>query len=103
PQLLDQVDGGRFTDVIGVRLEGEAKDADRGAVEGAQMALDLANHARSHGPVDLEHRLQQRWMAAMVLGHLRKRADVLGEAGAAKPDTRLQELRANAGIEAHTL
>ena len=67
----------------------------------AEVLLQLADHAALLQLVDLDHRVEQLEVVAGVAGELLEGGDVLREAAAAVADSGLQELRADAGVEAH--
>ena len=66
-----------------------------------EVLLELGDHAPLLQLVDLDHRVQQLEVVARVARELLQRGDVLREAGAAEADPGLQELRADAVVQAH--
>ena len=68
-----------------------------------QMLLELAHHAPLLQLVDLDDGVEELEVVARVARELLERVDVLGEAGAAEADARLQELGADAVVQAHPL
>ena len=81
--------------------EREAEQRDLLADERPEVLLQLRDHAPLLQLVDLDHRVEQLEVVARVAGELLERGHVLGEARAAEADPGLQELRADAVVEAH--
>ena len=100
-QASGEDDGGRFAQVVGVRLEGESQQGDVLAAQAAQTLLELADHAPLLQVVDLDHGVQELKVIARVAGELLERLHVFGKARAAVADAGLQELRADAVVETH--
>ena len=82
-------------------LKASPSSATRLPASAPRCSLQLADHAPLLQVVDLDHRVQQLEVIAGVAGQLLERVDVLGEAAAAEADPGLQELRADAVVEAH--
>ena len=105
--LVDEAPGeddrGRLTQIVGLRLEGEAEKRHRRAAELAETAGELAEHAAFLQGVDLDHGVEQLEVVAAVAGELLERLHVLREAGAAVADAGLQEVRTDAVIETHAV
>jgi hypothetical protein len=78
---------GRVAQVVGVRLEGQAQQADGAAFQDEQLLLQLLDHGIALRGVDFERRLEQfaRVIAVLARG-VQQRADVLAEATAAPAD-----------------
>ena len=91
----------RLAHVVGVRLEREPEQRDLLADERAEVLLQLRDHAPLLQLVDLDHGVEQLEVVARVAGELLQRGDILREAGTAEADPRLQELGADAVVQAH--
>ena len=99
-QHLDQVDGGRFADVVGLALEGEAEDAEALAAQGPEGGANLGEEALLLLDVDLLDFGEQVEVDAELLGDRAEGGDVLGKAGAAVADAGAEEARADAAVQA---
>ena len=100
-QRRDDVERGRVAHVVGVGLEGQAEDRDRlAAHRAAAGGDDLAAHGALALVVDGRHRLDDADRRIVVLRGLDQRQRVLREAGAAIARARMQELGADAVVEA---
>ncbi|MCY1238973.1 hypothetical protein D9M68_664340 [compost metagenome] len=101
PQRLHDGDRRTVAHVVGVRLEGEAEDRD---LVPAHVAAGSRNHLAAHCPlavvVDRNRGLDEPDGRVMVLRGLDQCQRVLREARAAIAGARMQELRADAAIEA---
>jgi len=90
----------RFAHVVGVRLEGQAQQANGFA---AQVAAERRGHLARHGSfsivVDRQHRFDDAQRNIMVQRGLHQRAGVLRKARAAEARTRIEKLRSNAVVE----
>ncbi len=100
-QHLDELDGGRFADVVGLAFEGEAEDADAFAAQGPEGGTDLAEEALFLLGIDLFDLGEEVEVDAELLGDGAEGGDVLGEAGAAVADAGAKESGADAAVEAH--
>ena len=100
-QHLDEVDGGRFADVVGLALEGEAEHAEALAAQRPQGGADLGEEALLLLGVDLFDLGEQAEVDAELLGDGAEGGDILGEAGAAVADAGAQEAWADAAVETH--
>ena len=89
-----------MSSVFGLNARPSSAIACRPASRGAS---ELRDHAPLLQLVDLDHRVEQLEVVARVAGELLERGDVLGEARAAEADAGLQELRADAVVQAHAL
>jgi hypothetical protein len=67
------------------------------------VLLELAHHAPLLQLVDLDDGVEELEVVARVARELLERVDVLREARAAEADAGLQELRADAVVQAHPL
>ena len=97
----DDRERGRLAHVVGVRLEGQAEHGDGLAAHAAAAGLDhLARHRPLALVVDGRDRLDDADRRVVVLRRLDQRERVLREAGAAIAGSGVQELRADAVVEA---
>ncbi len=99
--ISDEFDGGRFADVVGLALEGEAEDAEPLAAQGPEGGAHLAEEALLLLGVDLLDFGEEAEVDAELLGDGAEGGDVLGEAGAAVADAGAEESGADAAVEAH--
>ncbi|KAF1853517.1 hypothetical protein Lal_00046477 [Lupinus albus] len=92
---------GRLAHVVRIRLEGQAEEGNRLAAHGATAGTD---HLTRHGALALvvhgDHRLHDAERHPIVLGGLGQGQGVLGEARAAIARPGMEELRADAPVEA---
>ena len=100
-QHLDDIDRGRFADVVGLSFEGQAQNADAFAAKGPQGGTDLIEEAPLLLGVDLFDFGEESEVDAQLLGHGTEGGYVLGKAGAAVADTGAEEPSADAAVEAH--
>ena len=98
---LDEFDRGRFADVVGLALEGKAKDAEALAAQGPEGGAHLGEEALLLLDVDLFDFGEEVEVDAKLLGDGAEGGYVLGEAGAAVTDAGTEESRADAAVEAH--
>ena len=100
-QQMDQLEGGRFADVVGVGFEGQAQDADDLVIQIAEGFAQLEDQAAALVAVDLHHGLQQLGMRAVQDGHVRQGFDIFGETASAPAQAGVQEGAADAFVEPH--
>ena len=98
-QHLDQVDGGRFADVVGFALEGEAEDGKAFSAQRPEGGADLGEEALLLLGVDLLHLGEEVEVDAELVGDGAEGGDVLGEAGTSVADAGTEEARADAAVE----
>ena len=67
-----------------------------------QRALHLPQQPVDAGGVDALHLFQDAHVDAAARGHLDEGADVLGQAGTAEAQTRVEKVAADAWVEANT-
>ena len=100
-QRRHDVDGGRVAHVVGVGLEGEAQQRDGLASDRTAAGLqNLARHGALALRIDGGHGLHDAQGRAHVLPGLDEGQRILGKARTAIARTRMQELRADAIVEA---
>ena len=99
-QPVDDDDGRRFAHVVGARLERQAPDGDRLALERAEMALDPLGQPHLLRFVHRLDGLQDTEVVVLVGGELDDGLDVLREAAAAVPAAREQERRPDPPVRA---
>jgi len=93
--------GWRVGEVIGVGLEGEAKDADGLPLKGAEGLLQPADDVLTLAGVNAEGGAEQGHLAAGVCGEAQQSSNVLGQTRAAPADSGIEIMRAYAVIETH--
>src|SRR5207302_792116 len=98
---FDDIDSGRFTNVIGLSLEGQAEDADTFAAEGPEGGADLIEETPLLLAIDLFDFGEEAEVDAQLLGYRTEGGDVFWEAGATVANPWPQEFGADAAIEAH--
>ena len=97
------LDARRLAHVVGVGLERQAEHADHLPAEAAQALLQLLHDQHPLVPVDVHDGVQQLRVVLVLLGDRGQRLHVLGEAGAAVPDARVEEVRSDAAVQTHPL
>ncbi len=98
-QQRDDVERGRLAHVVGVRLEGQAQHGDLAVLEVRQRARQVDERQQPLAVVDVDDGLEQVELVAVQRRDEVERARVLGEARAAVADARLEERRADAGVQ----
>jgi hypothetical protein len=93
--------GWRIGEVIGVGLEGEAKDADGLPLEGAEGLLQSADDVLTLAGVNAEGGAEQGHLAAVVCGEAQQSSDVLGQTRAAPADSGVEIVRAYAVVKTY--
>src|SRR5882724_4941128 len=77
--------------VIGLGLEGQAKQRDSATLQNMQLPLKLSYSARALRLVDLNRRLQHRGRVAVLLTRRDQGRDILTEARSTPSDTGIQK------------
>src|SRR5690606_35646911 len=91
---------GRFPDVVGIGLEGEAENADPLAEKiAADGTLDHARHGSLAGVVDPDNRLDEPDRCLMNLRGLDESERILRKTAAAVARTGIEELAADTAVE----
>jgi hypothetical protein len=93
--------GWRIGEVIGVGLEGEAKDADGFPLEGAKGLLQSVDDVLTLAGVHAEGGAEHGHLASVVCGEAQQSSDVLGQTRAAPADSGIEIMRAYAVIKAY--
>ena len=96
-----QHDRGRLAQIVGLGLEGEPEQRDVRVAQRPEALLELGDDAPLLQRVDLDHGVEQLEVVARVAGQLLERLHVLGKARTAVADAGVQEVRADAPVEAH--
>ena len=95
---------GRLANVVGVWFKGQPQDAYLLAVQATfERFAQVEDGPAAHVAVDLHDGAQQRRVRAVHERHVLERLHILGEAGAAIAQPRIEELIANAPVKAHAL
>ena len=97
-QRLHQKKRGRFADVVGAALEGQAEHAEVLAAQGPERAAHFAQEALALIFVDAHDFIEQAEVVAALAGHGAKCHDIFGEAGSAVADAGIQEPRPDARV-----
>ena len=99
----DHPEAGRAPDVVGIGLERHTQYADDLLRQHPQRALDLPQQPVDAGDVDALHLFQHADVDAAAPGYPDQGADVLGQAGTAEAQARVEKVAADARVEANTL
>src|SRR5574341_1046822 len=102
-EKLDDLDALGLAHIVRVWLEGQAQHRDRLVVERAQSLGDGLDEMRGALAVDLDDRAEELELVAEAAGRVDERVHVLGKAGAAVAQPRLEERPADARVEPHAL
>src|SRR5438105_12344818 len=102
-QAIDDVDGRRFANVVGIRFIRESKDGDNLIAKPAQDLAQLFDKQRPLIEVDLHHRIEQFGVVTKRLRYPSKRFNVLRETRSAIPNACVEEHRADPAIHSHSL
>ncbi len=96
---VDEIDGGRLSDVVGLALEGQPEDADAFATEGPEGGTDFIEEAFFLLEVDLFDLGEDAEVGAELLGDGAEGGYVFGETGAAVADAWTEEAGTDAAVE----
>src|SRR6266511_2438920 len=102
-QELDDLHALGLAHVVGVGLEGQTQDRDRLVVEGTEGLGDRLDQVRGALAVDLDDRAEELEVISEAPRRMDERVHVLGEAGAAIAQPRLEERPTDAPVEPHAL
>ena len=102
-EFVDHFDGFGIAHVVGIGLEGQAKDPKALSLQVLHDFLDSADEARRAFRVYRDHRFQNVEVLAEFLRRVDQRQRVLWKARAAVAQTRGEELLADALVRAHAL
>ena len=102
-QVLNDQQGTSIPNVVGIRLERQAKNADRFPVQAVQSLLDACQEVGSLGIVDVDDFFHEAKIVSVFLGRFEQSLNVLREAGSAPTQARIQELRSDSRVGADAL
>src|SRR2546422_543329 len=97
-QGLDQQNGGRFADRVCPPLEGQAEQSPPPAPPGPPCAAHLAQESVALLLVDTHHFVEQTKLVPALPRHGAESQQILGKAGAAIADSRIQKTRSDAAV-----
>src|SRR5207302_6432225 len=89
------------SNVVCVRLEGEAEHPDQFRLEGSQDLLNLGEEPEGPLVVDMEHRLQQAKVVSGRRCRLNEGGTILRETGSSETKARLQEGMTDPPVQSH--
>src|SRR5581483_5335153 len=100
---VDDLEGWRVAQIVGVGLEREPENPHDLAVEPPEDAAELLDDRAADVAVDLHHGTEKLWVRAVDRRHVFESPNVLRKTGAAVAEARVEEAPADAAVVAHSL